>query len=83
VSTERHEIEPPAKGGFPWRLALLLLLLLYVIVLVALNAKSVKVNFVFFSTRASLVVVIVLSIALGFLAGFLFDTLRDRRKRAL
>jgi uncharacterized integral membrane protein len=82
VSTVNEGGERPEKRGFPWRLVLLLLLVLYGVVLVAVNAKSVKVNFVVFSTRASLVVVIVLSLAIGFLAGFLFDTLRDRRKKA-
>lgn len=81
MTTVHDEPEHPAKRGFSWRLALLLLLGLYGVLLVALNAKQVKVNFVLFSTRASLVVVIVLALATGFLAGFLFDTLRDRRKR--
>ena len=81
MSTAQDPERPVAKRKFSWRLALLLVLALYGVLLVALNAKQVKVNFVIFSTRASLVVVIVLALATGFLAGFLFDTLRDRRKR--
>jgi uncharacterized integral membrane protein len=45
------------------------------------NRNSVAVNFVFFKTEASLFVVILLAIALGFVAGWLFDDLRDRRRR--
>ena len=39
------------------------------------------VNFVFFKTEASLFVVLLLAIALGFVAGWLFDDVRDRRRR--
>ena len=45
------------------------------------NRNQVAVNFVFFKTEASLFVVLLLAIALGFVAGWLFDDLRDRRKR--
>jgi uncharacterized integral membrane protein len=70
------------KRPVPWRLIAFGALALYAVLLVILNANEVKVNFVFFSTRASLVVVLLLAMALGFLAGFLFDTLRERRKRS-
>jgi uncharacterized integral membrane protein len=75
--------EPPvtAKRGVPWRLVVVGVLGVYALLLVVLNARQVSVNFVFFSTKASLVVVLLLAIALGFLAGFLFDTLRERRNR--
>ncbi len=59
---------------------ILLLLALYVVLLALFNFDSVGVNFVFFSTEASLFVVIVLAGALGFLAGYLFDGLRSRRR---
>ena len=82
MSTEQPDSGRRGKGaGFSWRIALLLVLALYGIIFVAINSESVDVNFVIFSTRASLVVVILLALALGFLAGFLFDTVRDRRKR--
>jgi uncharacterized integral membrane protein len=57
-----------------------ILLALYALLLALFNLDSVKVNFVFFSTRASLFVVIVLAAAIGFLAGYLFDGLRVRRR---
>jgi uncharacterized integral membrane protein len=53
----------------------------YVLILVLANRNAVAVNFVFFKTEASLFVVLLLAIGLGFLAGWLFDDVRDRRKR--
>jgi uncharacterized integral membrane protein len=70
------------KRTVSWRVIAFGALAVYALLLVALNAKQVSVNFVFFSTRASLVVVLLLAIALGFLGGFLFDTLRERRRKA-
>jgi uncharacterized integral membrane protein len=71
----------PGKRTISWRLVVFGALAVYAILLVVLNARQVSVNFVLFSTQASLVVVLLLAIALGFLAGFLFDTLRERRRR--
>ncbi|MBM3677073.1 MAG: DUF1049 domain-containing protein [Actinobacteria bacterium] len=65
----------------PWRLIALGVLLVYGIVFVVLNSRAVKVNFVFFAPRVSLIVALVLALLLGFLGGYLFDTMRDRRKR--
>ena len=47
------------------------------------NRNQVAVNFVFFKTEASLFVVLLLAIALGFVAGWLFDDIRERRRRRL
>jgi uncharacterized integral membrane protein len=71
----------PSREGIPWRLIVLGAIGLYGLLLVILNAKQVNVNFVFFSTRASLVVVLIVALGVGFLGGFLFDTVRERRKR--
>lgn len=60
---------------------LLILLALYAVLLALFNLESVEINFVFFSTRASLFVVIMLAAAIGFLAGYLFDSLRERRRK--
>lgn len=57
------------------------LILLYVVAVVLANRDSVAVNFVFFKTEASLFVVLLLAIAVGFVAGWLFDDVRDRRRR--
>jgi uncharacterized integral membrane protein len=67
----------------PWTLRRIVLgiLALYAVIVVIANRDQVAVNFVFFKTEASLFVVLLLAIALGFLGGWLFDDLRDRRKR--
>lgn len=65
----------------PWKLIVFGVLALYAILIVLLNRDQVEVSFVFFSTRISLLVLIVLCVGIGFAAGFLFDQMRDRRKR--
>jgi uncharacterized integral membrane protein len=74
--------EGPRKQS-PWtpRRIILGVIAVYALVVVLANRNQVAVNFVFFKTEASLFVVLVLAIALGFLAGWLFDDLRDRRRR--
>ncbi len=72
----------PGRGkGVSWRLIAFGAVALYGLLLVVLNTEQVHVEFVFWDAEASLVVVLLLALAVGFLAGFLFDTLRDRRKR--
>ena len=56
-------------------------IVVYVLVVVIANRNPVAVNFVFFKTEASLFVVLLLAIALGFVAGWLFNDIRARRKR--
>ena len=56
-------------------------ILLYVLILVLANRRSTPVNFVFFKTEASLFVILLLALALGFVVGWLFDDLRERRRR--
>lgn len=74
-----------ARRKSPWtpRRIILGVVVLYLLVIVLANRNQVAVNFVFFKTEASLFVVLLLAIALGFLAGWLFDDIRDRRKRRL
>lgn len=73
-----------AKRRSPWtfRRIVLVIILAYVLVLVLANRNTVAVNFVFFKTEASLFVVLLLAIVLGFLGGWLFDDVRDRRRRS-
>jgi uncharacterized integral membrane protein len=87
---EEHEVKPPSSGAqphveeerpIPIRLILLGLLGLYLLLFAVLNAKTVKVSFVVFSTRVSLIVALVLAAVLGFIAGYIANELRDRRKR--
>jgi len=56
-------------------------ILLYVLLVVIANRGQVAVDFLFFKTEASLFVVLLLAIALGFVTGWLFDDLRARRRR--
>jgi uncharacterized integral membrane protein len=66
----------------PVRLILLGLLGLYLVLFVVLNAKTVKIRFVFFTSRISLIVALVLAAAIGFVGGYLVNELRARRRRA-
>ena len=72
-----------AKRRSPWtaRRIILGVILAYVLILVLANRQTTPVNFVFFKTKASLFVILLLAVGLGFLAGWLFDDVRDRRKR--
>ncbi len=74
---------PPATPGkeTPWRLIVFGVLAVYAIAIVLLNRRQVEVSFVFFSARISLLVLILLCVGIGFAAGYLFDQLRDRRRR--
>ena len=80
-----HATEPAStdKPGFKWtpRRIAIGVILLYGVVLVFLNLHRTNVNFVFFSTSAPLFVLILLSLAVGFLLGWLFDDIRARRAR--
>ena len=65
----------------PWKLIVFGVVAVYAILIVLFNRDEVEVSFVFFSARISLLVLILLCVGLGFAAGYLFDQLRDRRKR--
>ena len=63
------------------RVIIVVLLLAYVIAFVLENRKSVSVHFVLATQRVSLVWLILLSVALGFVAGILLSQLERRRRR--
>ena len=65
----------------PWKLIVFAVLAVYVLLIIFLNRKQVEVSFVFFSADISLLVLIVLCVGLGFVAGYLFQQLRERRKQ--
>ena len=81
MSTPPPQGAPGAKSPWTPRRIVLIVLVAYAVLLALFNLDSVAVNFVFFKTSASLFVVIVLSVGLGFLAGWLFDDVRERRRR--
>lgn len=74
------EGKPDLKAGTPWRLIVFAVLAAYAILIVLLNRQQVDISFVFFSTKISKLVLILLCIGLGFAAGYLFDGWRQRRK---
>jgi uncharacterized integral membrane protein len=63
------------------RLGAILVVGIYALLFVVLNTRHVKVDFVFVSTRVSLIWVILLSLAAGFLLGALATGLRRYRQR--
>jgi len=73
---------PPAKRDTPWLLIVVGVLTVYALLIVLLNREEVDISFVFFSTKISKLVLILLCLGLGFVFGFLFDRWRDSRKRS-
>ena len=63
------------------RLIVIVLLAAYVIAFVLENRKTVSLHFVFVTARVSLVWLILLSLAIGFVAGILLSQLERRRRR--
>jgi len=55
-------------------------LAIYAFLIVVLNRDEVAINFVFFSTTISKLVLILLCLGLGFAGGHLFDRWRARRR---
>jgi len=73
---------PPApEKDTPWKLIAFAVIAVYAILIILFNRDEVEVSFVFFSTDISLLVLILLCVGIGFAAGYLFEQLRDRRKR--
>ncbi|MGN6799678.1 MAG: lipopolysaccharide assembly protein LapA domain-containing protein [Gaiellaceae bacterium] len=66
----------------PWiQLTAIGLVALYAILFIVLNTHRAKVSFVFGTTRISVIWVILLSLAVGFVLGVLGARLNRRRKR--
>ncbi len=74
---------PPtsAKRDIPWMLVGFAVLAAYAVLIVVLNREEVDISFVFFSTRISKLVLILLCLGIGFAGGFLFDRWSQRRRR--
>jgi len=80
MATQEPPRVPAAAKETPWRLIAFGALAVYAILIVLFNRKEVEVSFVFFTAQISLLVLILLCVGLGFAAGYLFDSLRKRRK---
>ena len=83
MSTQGPPPAPPdARGRSPWKLIVFGVLAIYALLIVVFNREQVEVSFVFFTTRISLLVLILLCVGLGFVAGYLFNQIRARRRSA-
>lgn len=71
---------PAKRGTSTWALVLFAALAVYALLLIILNDDKVDVSFVFFTAEISLLVLIVLCLGIGFVAGYLADRIRERRK---
>jgi uncharacterized integral membrane protein len=72
---------PAPERDTPWKLIAFAIIAIYAVLIVLFNRDEVEVSFVFFSAEISLLVLILLCVGIGFAAGYLFDQLRERRKR--
>ena len=81
MSTQSPAPAPREKAS-TWKLVLFGVLAVYALLIVLLNRDQIEVSFVFFSTRISLLVLILLCVGIGFAAGYLFDQIRGRRRSA-
>ena len=74
--------EQAKRERTPWvQLAAIGLVALYALLFIILNTHRAKVSFVFATTRISVIWVILLSLAVGFVLGVLGSRLNRRRKR--
>jgi len=74
--------EQPKGERAPWiQLTAIGLIGLYALLFIVLNTHRAKVSFVFGTTRVSVIWVILLSLAVGFVLGWLGSRLNRRRKR--
>jgi uncharacterized integral membrane protein len=74
--------EQAKRERTPWiQLTAIGLVALYTILFIVLNTHRAKVSFVFASTKISVIWVILLSLAVGFVLGVLGGRLYRRRKR--
>ena len=81
----RKGINPETRETFQPRLWLivagLVAIVAYLVAFVAENNKSVKVHFVFYTGETSVIWLVLLSLAIGLVAGLLLSQLERRRRR--
>ena len=80
-SIDTQELQENWQPKLYGRLIALILLAAYVIAFVLDNRKSVHLHFVFVTANVSLVWLILLSLAVGFVVGILLSQLERRRRR--
>ncbi len=82
-SAERNDAKTGQRsgpGGISWKAIVLAALGIYALLLIILNAKTVSLDFVFFSQKTRVVFLVLLSIALGALIMWLVPRMRHGRK---
>jgi uncharacterized integral membrane protein len=81
----RKGIDPETRETFQPRLWLIVaglaLIVAYLAAFIAQNNKSVRVHFVFYTGQTSVIWLILLSLAIGLVAGLLLSQLERRRRR--
>jgi uncharacterized integral membrane protein len=70
----------PAKRERNWTLIVFAVVGIYALLLVVLNDEKTHINFVFFSASIRKLVLIILCLVIGFVAGLVFDRWRVTRK---
>jgi uncharacterized integral membrane protein len=80
-SIDTGELQEQWQPRLYLRLILLILLAAYAIAFVLENRKSVSMHFVFVTADVSLVWLILLALAVGFVVGVLLSQLERRRRR--
>jgi uncharacterized integral membrane protein len=80
-SIDTGELQENWQPRLYLRLIVLVLLVAYVIAFVLENRKSTNLHFVFVTASVSLVWLVLLSLAVGFVGGILLSQLERRRRR--
>ncbi len=80
-SIDTHELQENWQPKLYARLIALVLLAAYAVAFVLENKKSVHLHFVFVTANVSLVWLILLGLAVGFVVGILLSQLERRRRR--
>jgi uncharacterized integral membrane protein len=61
------------------RLVLIIIAAVYAVLFIAFNTHRAKIDFVFASTKISLIFLVLLALAVGFVLGYLMSQLRRHR----
>jgi uncharacterized integral membrane protein len=69
-----------SAGRWNWKAIVVLVLAIYALLLIVFNSGHVRVNFVFFHARTSVFVLVLVSMGLGALIGWLAPRVRRRNR---
>jgi uncharacterized integral membrane protein len=77
---ERHAREETGHRQVTWKTILVLVIVVYAVLLIALNSKHVRLDFVFLHADTNLLFLVLLSMAVGALLGWLIPRYLQRRR---